>query len=231
MPKVFICYRREDSGGYAGRLYDRLSRRFGEKNVFMDVDTIAPGEDFGAVIDNTIKECDVVVAVMGRNWASIPDQDGRPRLNSPTDFVRVELNAALQGHIDIIPTLVAGASVPEACQLPTGLIPLVRKQAIDIREPGFHESVDRLIQAIAVTADRNRTGRTMATSERVSASALKRIQQVCLRPTVLFAVLTLVAVGCMWHWRQALTGLWRSGDPCTTLPFDERPISCLEADK
>ena len=38
MPKIFISYRRDDSAGHAGRLYDRLEGHFGQGQVFMDVD-------------------------------------------------------------------------------------------------------------------------------------------------------------------------------------------------
>jgi hypothetical protein len=41
---IFICYRRNDSAPWAGRVYDSLVREWGEDLVFMDVDTIAPGE-------------------------------------------------------------------------------------------------------------------------------------------------------------------------------------------
>ena len=41
--RVFISYRRQEASGLAGRLYDRLAARFGEDQVFMDVDTIALG--------------------------------------------------------------------------------------------------------------------------------------------------------------------------------------------
>lgn len=40
---VFLSYRREDTRHVAGRLYERLTERFGQANVFMDVDSIEPG--------------------------------------------------------------------------------------------------------------------------------------------------------------------------------------------
>ena len=49
MTAIFIRYRRSDSAGQAGRLYDKLSERFGDDNVFMDVDTIDLGHDFKPV--------------------------------------------------------------------------------------------------------------------------------------------------------------------------------------
>ena len=51
MSAIFISYRRSDSSGYGGRLQDELADRFGEAQVFRDVDTIRPGVDFAEVIN------------------------------------------------------------------------------------------------------------------------------------------------------------------------------------
>ena len=37
MSKIFICYRREDTQGTTGRIYDYLEREFGKGRVFKDV--------------------------------------------------------------------------------------------------------------------------------------------------------------------------------------------------
>ena len=78
---IFISYRRDDSAGFAGRLFDRLADQFGRDRVFMDVDTIAPGHDFAADIESALAECDACVVLIGRNWLTIKDAGGRPRLD------------------------------------------------------------------------------------------------------------------------------------------------------
>jgi TIR domain len=67
MPRVLISYRREDSAGQAGRLSDMLAEHFGPERVFMDVDTIGPGEDFAAVIRTAVTSADVVIALIGHS--------------------------------------------------------------------------------------------------------------------------------------------------------------------
>ena len=52
MSSIFLSYRRQDAPGHAGRIYDRLVERFGKDNVYMDLDSTAPGADFGEVIDS-----------------------------------------------------------------------------------------------------------------------------------------------------------------------------------
>lgn len=41
--RMFPSYRREDSSGHTGRLYDRLSDHFGEAQIVRDVETTEPG--------------------------------------------------------------------------------------------------------------------------------------------------------------------------------------------
>jgi F-type H+-transporting ATPase subunit c len=53
--RIFISYRRDDSAGYAGRIYDRLVAHFGEDALFMDVDAIEAGLDFVEVLENAVQ--------------------------------------------------------------------------------------------------------------------------------------------------------------------------------
>ena len=92
--KIFISYRRDDSAGYAGRLFDNLSAHFGKDQIFMDIDRIEPGEDFVQVIETAVGSCDVLIALIGRHWLTVTDGTVR-RLDNPNDFVRLEIAAAL----------------------------------------------------------------------------------------------------------------------------------------
>jgi TIR domain-containing protein len=82
---VFISYRRQESSGLAGRLYDRLAARFGDDQVFMDVDAIAPGLDFTEVLADAVSTCEVLLAIIGPRWLNATDEEGRPRLDDPND--------------------------------------------------------------------------------------------------------------------------------------------------
>jgi hypothetical protein len=62
---IFISYRRHDSSHLAGRLYDRLADRFGEGQVFIDVDTIEPGVDFAEEISRAVAACQVLLVILG----------------------------------------------------------------------------------------------------------------------------------------------------------------------
>jgi uncharacterized protein YecT (DUF1311 family) len=146
---VFISYRREDSGGFAGRIYDRLRGSLGRENVFFDVDSIAPGIDFVDALSMRVGRCDALIAVIGKHWASTTDAENRRRLDDPNDFVRVEIEAAIKRGVRVIPVLVDGASLPKTDDLPRSLKTLIRRQAIEISHARFDSDVERLNRALS----------------------------------------------------------------------------------
>jgi hypothetical protein len=151
MSGVFISYRREDSSGYAGRLFDILSVRFGRDHTYMDLDTIKGGDNFAAVIEEKISQCDVLLAVIGERWLTIIGENGARRLDMPGDFVRLEIAKALERGVRVIPVLVAGARMPRADDLPDDLRPLSDHQAMDLRDAHFHADADLLIDVLDKT--------------------------------------------------------------------------------
>src|SRR5215471_17449445 len=99
--KIFVNYRRGDDQALAGRLFDRLGEAFGCEQLFMDVDSIAPGLDFVQVLEERLGQCDIVLTVIGTGWL-----EARPRLDDPHDFVRMEIETALNQKKRVIPVLV-----------------------------------------------------------------------------------------------------------------------------
>lgn len=148
MLKVFINYRREDTAGYVGRLYDHLLAHFDQQDIFHDIDSIDPGTDFGDVINDAIANSGVVLAVIGRQWADIRDPQGNRRLDDPRDLVRMEIATALQKGTVVLPVLVGGAILPPRDQLPKEIADLTRRHAVDLSDKGFKESVAALADRI-----------------------------------------------------------------------------------
>ena len=107
--RIFISYRREDTAYPAAWLFDRLVAHFGEGQVFKDIDTIQPGDDFAEVIGSAIASCDVLLALIGDRWLTATDENEQRRLDRPDDLVRLEIQAALDRNIRVIPVLAGGA--------------------------------------------------------------------------------------------------------------------------
>jgi len=128
--RVFISYRREDTSGQAGRLYDALAEKLGQDNVFMDVDTIDIGVEFKHAIESAVSSCDVLFVMIGPRWLTAADSRGERRLSRADDYVRLEVEAALGRNIRVVPALIAGAVMPVADDLPGTLAPLALRNAV-----------------------------------------------------------------------------------------------------
>jgi len=148
MPDIFISYRHEDTSGYAGRLYDQVSAHFGRDHVFMDVAAIEPGSDFVDTIEKKVATCDALIALIGKNWLTVKDEQNRVRLGSQGDFVSIEVAAALKRNVEVIPVLVGGAKMPLERELPKSLQLFSRRQALEISDVHFTRDVTDLIEAL-----------------------------------------------------------------------------------
>jgi hypothetical protein len=146
--RIFVCYRRDDTRWVAGRLYDELSQRYSPEQVFQDITAIRPGIRYTDQIQEEISRCDVLVVVMGEGWLSAADPQGRRRLDSPRDLVRLEIAAALQRGIPIIPVLVQRASMPADVELPDDIADLTLYHACEVTDTRWDYDVGVLLKAI-----------------------------------------------------------------------------------
>ena len=152
MFRVFLSYRRDDSSGYAGRLYDGLTADpagdggFAPEQIFRDIDTIKPGFDFRPPIREAVASCSVMLALIGKHWLNAVDENGVRRLDKPNDWVRFELEEALERqHIPVVPLLVGGARLPSETDLPASLEALASRQVFELSDTRWHHDVGRLI--------------------------------------------------------------------------------------
>jgi hypothetical protein len=153
--RLFLCYRRADSGAIAERLHERLSTHFGADNVFRDVEDIGLGEIFRQPVQRAIAGCDVFLAVIGPGWLVLRDEDGARRLDRPNDPVRSEIETAIARGLRIVPVLVGGAAMPRRDQMPSGLQELsdragarITGDPADAGDLEFASTVDELIRGL-----------------------------------------------------------------------------------
>lgn len=148
MNGIFISYRREDSEGFARSLFQSLTAHYGADQVFMDVEDIELGLDFVEAIDKSLGACDVLLVLIGKDWLSCTNAEGRRRLDDPEDFVRIEVASALRRNIRVIPVLVRGGVMPKAEELPEDLQLLTRRQALELRHDRWNSDIERLEAAL-----------------------------------------------------------------------------------
>jgi hypothetical protein len=147
--KVFISYRRGPTSSIAGRLYDRLAQKIPLEQLFMDVDAVAPGEDFRQAIDAAIGQSVVLLAIVGEDWLEGTDSTSeRRRLDQPNDFVRLEIETAIKHGLRVIPVLVDNATMPSENDLPASIKAFAWRNSVEVRHTRFNDDVDSLVDTV-----------------------------------------------------------------------------------
>lgn len=142
---VFISYRVQDSAGETGRLVDALKDAFYEDQIFVDIEKLEPGVDFTEALARSLDSCDILLAIIGPEWAGRPDSQNITRIKKPDDWVRIELETALKRNIRLIPVLVSGASLPAVNEIPESLLPLLKRQTIELSNKRWKYDTEQLI--------------------------------------------------------------------------------------
>lgn len=145
---VFISYRRRDTAPYARSIFENLQDHFHKDKLFMDIDNIEPGVKFGQEIEKALDEVDAVITLIGREWSTISDDDGSPRIHNPKDMVRYEVATALKQQKRIFPVLVGGATMPNEDELPDPLKELSHYNAIEISDSRWAYDMGLLVKAL-----------------------------------------------------------------------------------
>lgn len=146
--RIFLSYRRSDTSGHVGRLYDELVRYFGYGRVFIDIDGIAPGQNFVDVLTERLREAAVVLVLIGPRWEG-PLEHGLRRIDDAADFVRMEVIEALATPgTQVIPVLCAGATFPATDRLPDAIKPLGLRNAFELSDLRWKQDVRALQEAI-----------------------------------------------------------------------------------
>jgi hypothetical protein len=143
-PKVFISYRRDEPGDYAGHIYRALRDTFGADSIFIDVVTLGPGTNWAEEITTTVGESRALLVVIGPQWATLAKSGTKEQ-----DFVELEVQLALQRpDTKVIPVLVGGATMPDASELPPSLAKLAERHALTLHNQYWEYGIEELRKAL-----------------------------------------------------------------------------------
>ena len=229
MRTIFISYRRDDAEGQAGRLFADLTHHFGDDAVFMDVSAIEPGRDFRRAIDQQVASCGVLLALIGKRWATAQNESGARRLDDPMDFVRLETASALKRDIPVIPVLVQGATIPRVEDLPEDLKELAFRNGVELTHARWDSDVQLLLKALRPYVQVTQAPPVSSPQSAPGASGSSRV--ITTRAIIAGLVIMLVLAGGWYLWQRpaspspkyrSLVGTWLSGSetPCT-LEFEK----------
>jgi hypothetical protein len=154
MQRIFISYRRDDSAAdMTDRVYEHLARRWPGR-VFMDIDSLKAGDLFANKIDENLQNCVVMLVIIGHYWASLTDEQGARRIDSPGDYPRMEVAAALKRGIRVIPVLAGNTPLPKREELPSEIAGLVDRQILRLSREDFDADMKRLMSSVALDLPR-----------------------------------------------------------------------------
>lgn len=146
MGLAFVSYRRLDSAGHAGKVYDLLSAKYPRGQVFLDTGDLKPGDSWSPQLRAALIDSIVVLCVIGRSWDP-------KRLWETTDFVRQEITVALSKGRPVIPLLFDGVGPPRPEELPGECRAMLQYQAMSF-DPWDREAYEYKIQQIPAAIER-----------------------------------------------------------------------------
>lgn len=148
MSGVFLSYRRSDTAYIAGRLRDDLVEHFGrDLVVFRDVESMPLGH-FPDQIAGAVRDCEVVLVLIGAGWLAAADAEGKRRIDDPEDWVRREVAIGLSSGKVVVPVLLEGATLPPAAELPGDLAGLPLQQAVELPDSRWDYELARLVDQL-----------------------------------------------------------------------------------
>ena len=152
--KVFISYRHKDTIAISNAIQSRLAEILGEKNVFADFPRIQPGSNFYKEIDREISKCDTMLVLIGPNWINSRDTADRRQLDNPNDMVRMEIRAAIEREVTIVPVLIDDTPMPRESELPDEIGPLCSRHAETFRNAEFRHSIQKIVNLVTRPRDK-----------------------------------------------------------------------------
>jgi hypothetical protein len=160
MPVIFVNYRMREEPGYATLLHRELERQFGADSTFLASQSIRAGDDYVREVFERLRECSVLLAVIGRRWAVTTGM---------FDWVRREISEALESGLRVVPVLIENAELPAKSDLPTDIAGLTRCQAVRLRHCSFETDISTLVNELrtAIPALRQRAATMMAEGPQV----------------------------------------------------------------
>jgi hypothetical protein len=226
---IFVCYRRSDSADTVDRIYELLERGFSRRRLFRDVDSIPRGVHFPNHIAGVLKTCSVVLVVIGPGWLDARTEDGRLRLEDPSDHVRVEIETALRVEgMRVIPVLVRNASIPKSAQLPDSIQGLVERSGLSIRpNPDFRGDMSRLLRVLRESISEVRRIRSQQTSK-TSSGRLGKARWPLTSVAWLVVLALILFVGAIWLAGAKLNHTDQKADSVTATPTPIPKLTPLE---
>ncbi|MEP6989213.1 MAG: toll/interleukin-1 receptor domain-containing protein, partial [Chloroflexota bacterium] len=173
--KIFISYRRADNPDFVERIRDWFAWKYGRDSVFMDFDTIPPFTPFADFIRDKVRECDLLVAIIGTDW--VKSLNDRIKNADDEDYVRTEIRLALELKKPIAPICIKKAAIPNVRDLPLDLRAMLDYNSATL-DSGRHflDNIDMILNAVEHQLQRLDAWKVMAMVQNAQFDVMTAIQ-------------------------------------------------------
>ncbi len=134
---IFISYRRDGGSDFARILEGYLERAL--YNVFFDVEDLRSGQ-FDKQLYYFIENC--------LDFLLVLPQHALDRCKDPNDWLRIEIECAIENNKNIIPIMLKGFQWPDPAELPESLRKLQNYNALQPSQEYFEASMFKLTKMI-----------------------------------------------------------------------------------
>lgn len=149
MSGVFLNYRNQNSALAARMLVAELTAHFGTDRVFLDNAVIEAGQNFDKVITERLRDCTVLLAVIGPGWLEAKSPSTGGTVFDDGDWVRREIASALRKKgMTVIPIYLDGARSPQKHELPRSLVGLASLHGLPLRRNDLETDLARIIEVV-----------------------------------------------------------------------------------
>ena len=150
---AFINYRRDDCAAEAKLVANALCSVLPSESVFMDTETILPGEKWPERIWVALNSSQLVFVVIGPTWLTAGmDKWGLRKIDVESDWVRREIAAALlEPKKTVVSLLVSGATMPPVHALPDDVAEIITRQYIEIRNESWDHDLEQVVNFVTNT--------------------------------------------------------------------------------
>jgi hypothetical protein len=207
-PQIFISYRRDDAAGYARAVHEELVRSFGAERIFIDVDDINAGQPFSEIIQRSVGDSAVLLALIGKRWRG-KREGAAPRIFEAGDFVRQEVAAGLAKGLRVIPVLLDGVAMPDPAHLPPDLGALAGRNALELDNTRFAADMAHLVREVrGALGEKAPPPPSARTGSRTG--------------WIIAAVVAVAAIGALWQWQRSLA-------PAASSRVEQAPVAAARA--
>lgn len=144
MSGVFINYRCRHYSSAVEAIAARLTEHFGRDSIFLDVQSIGAGDHYPDQLRGRLLSSDVLLVVIDPDW--LASENGERLIDRKHDWVRYEIETALDTGKRVIPVILPHAALP--ADLPDTIGMLAMAQAVRIRSGTFRDDVTRLVRIL-----------------------------------------------------------------------------------